>query len=87
MHCQQKNVGLGGGLQNPARGFEPVELRHRHVEQDDIGLESQRQLNSFAPVCGFAAQFPVRMRFQQRTQAASNCGMIVGDQNATACHD
>ena len=61
VHRQQKDLRVGSFFEDLTCRFEAVDLRHRHVQQDDIGPEAQRLRDCFASVGSLAAQFPLRM--------------------------
>src|SRR5688500_18358605 len=50
-HDDRDRLGLGVGLET-LEHLEPVELRHQHVEQDQVGLLAHRRLEAFFAVAG-----------------------------------
>ena len=70
-----------GGADLPRR-FEPVQLRHRQIENGDVRHQMRRHLDRLAAGRGFAADLPFRLLFEELAQTATNHIVIVGDENA-----
>ena len=72
----------GIAVEDLARGFDAIEMRHGDVHHHDGGLLLGGDLDGFAPVGGFAHHFKIFVALQQQAQAGAHHRMIVGEQNA-----
>jgi hypothetical protein len=71
----------------PAGGLDAVQLGHRDVHDDDVGLQLLGQPDGFPAVAGLAGDLHVGLRLQDHPKAVTDHGVIVSQQDADALHD
>ena len=86
MRRQDENTGRRCGRDDPARGVQSIELRHRQVEYHDVRLELGRQSNRIPAVGRFRRHHPTGYLGKFRRHAASEEFVIIRDQNAHGLH-
>ncbi len=62
------------------RIFQPIQVRHSDVQDDDVGLELLCLLDSFPPIARFGTNLPLGMGFQQCAETAAHDFVIISDQ-------
>ena len=65
-----------------ARGLQPVDARHRDVEQHEVGMVLRARMQRFAPIARFGDQFDPGLFGEQVAQAFAREGFVVGDQHS-----
>ena len=68
-------------LGEAAGRLDPVELRHPHVHQDDVGQQPQRLVDAGAAVVGLADDLDVLLGVEHRRQAAADQRLVVDHQH------
>ena len=86
MHAEDKDAGIGDPLDNLARCFDAVQQRHADVENGDIRSMCDRFLDCGPAVTRFCYDGPLRLFFEQLTQALAHEHMIVGEQQPQLRH-
>src|ERR1700693_381224 len=76
---EQNDFDLRLQLVNGPRGFNPIQLRHGNIHNDDVGIEIARHTNSGNAVFRFAHKFPFRRSVQDGLNATANKGVIIND--------
>jgi len=62
--------------------FEPVEVRHADIHQHDVREEAAGEVDRFPAVGRFAGELQVVFGGDQGGEAASDGGLVVGDEDA-----
>jgi hypothetical protein len=65
-----------------ACALDPVDARHAHVHQHDVGLELGRALGRLGAVAGLADHLEVRLAGQDHAKPGAHQALIVGEQDA-----
>src|SRR5258705_12557629 len=65
---------------------EPVDLRHLHVEQDEVGLERFDRLDRRLAVGAVTNGFELRILADQLAQPCAGQGLVVDDEHTQAVH-
>jgi len=63
---------------------EATRVRHRNVQQQQVGLQPLRERDRRDAVLGFADQLDSVYRSQDQAHRVTHDGMVVGDQNPAA---
>ncbi len=63
-----------------ARGFEPVQLRHRHVEDHDVGPQALREIDGLAAILGLPDDAPAGDLLEGARDALANELVVVRDE-------
>ena len=68
--------------------MQPVDLRHGHVEDDDVGVELLVELDGLGAPARLADHLDVELVFEDAAESLADQRMIVGEQDAdtTRCH-
>src|SRR6202000_2619146 len=67
--CEHEDLGGVATAGDPSGRFNPVELRHADVHQDDVRVEITRQCDGLQPIGGFADDVDVRFVVQDHSEA------------------
>jgi hypothetical protein len=79
---QHQHGGLTAALgDDPARGLQPVEIRHLDVHQHDARPPRARQVDRIAPVGSLADYGDAGLRLEDRAEAGAHEGLVVGDEH------
>ena len=81
MHGEHENFRGRHGPPDLACGLEAVHLRHRDVEDDDIGVEFRRFGHRFASGRRFAADNPLGIRLEEDAHTLSHDFVIIRDED------
>jgi uncharacterized membrane protein YbhN (UPF0104 family) len=73
--------GLPGPADQPG-SFQPVQVRHPDVHEDDIGLCLPRQRDRLGAVAGLTDDLEVRRGVNEHAETAAYEGLVVGHDNA-----
>ena len=84
--ADEDNLGVRQVSQNSACGIQSIHARHGDIHQNNLRVHLDRFLNCLGSVGRLATNAPARMFFNQRSQAAAHCGMIICDQNFDGAH-
>jgi hypothetical protein len=76
--CQDDYLELRIVLHQLASRIQAVEARHSDIHNHDVGFEALGHLHRFAPVRGFATNFPAFVFEKQSTQSPTHNLMIIG---------
>ena len=76
----------GSARDDPARGFDTVQLGHGHVHHYDIGTQLLGKFHGFASIGRLADNLHVGLRAQDHFEALPDHGMVVSQQDASAFH-
>ncbi len=82
MHRQHQDARLWQQLLHLARRLDAIQLRHRDIHQDDVGLQALRLGYRLASIARLAHNLDVRLHAQHHLQACPQNGMVVGKQHA-----
>ena len=82
-----EDAGGGGLAADVARGVEAVEVRHGHVEGDDIGLEFGRFLGAFASVGRLTDDGDVIFAFEDHDKRFAHHAVIVNNEDCGLLHN
>ena len=78
VHGKSQHARLRRHFGQAARGFDAVELRHRHIHHTHIRLQFFRLFHRLAAIGDFCHDFHVPLRGQNHAEALTNDGVIVG---------
>src|SRR6266851_3952773 len=79
---EDEHLGPRRGLDDLARGLEPVQLGHADVQHDHVGLQRDGLLHRLSAVGRLAHHFQAALSLEQRAQPFAHHLMIVGDDDA-----
>src|SRR5713226_2857125 len=79
---QHDHFGLGQVTSDLTNGFDPVQARHRQVDDGDVGPQLVGQLDCHLAILSLGDYFDVAHRFETQTHALADDRVIVGEQNA-----
>ena len=65
-----------------ASGFDPVEVRHAHIQKRDVWPCVSGKVDGFDPVCGLAHHGDVGLVFQDGGEPGADERLVVGNQDA-----
>ena len=82
IHAQDEDARAGELLQDLARHLEAVHLRHRHVEDDHVGLLGAQDVERLGAVAGFAHDEDVLFVLENPPEALADQGVIVDEDDA-----
>ena len=82
VHGEEEDEELRVLLLELLRGLDPVDGRHRDVEQDQIGLQGLDQAQRLGSIFRLADELEIRIRSEQRPETRADHGMVVSDQDA-----
>src|SRR5260370_36554175 len=85
MHAEEDDLDLRVGLPDLTGGLDPVEQRHGHVGDDQIGLELLGGFHHGASIRHYA--YDLEIMLQDTTQAFGDDRMVIGQQHGSALHD
>ena len=71
-----------GQRRQVARHLEPVDARHAHVEQHDVGRELVDHVDGLLAIAGFPGDFEFAGLRQHRTQAFARRRLVIDDEHA-----
>ncbi len=82
MHRQDQDPGVRIRLRYLLCRFKTIELRHGYIHDYGIRLQLLAQPQRFPTVLGFAADFPVVLRFQDSTDTLPHDFVIIDNQDS-----
>ena len=65
-----------------ARRLDPVELRHAHVHQHDMGAQAERLGDCLLSVCGLADDLHALLGVEDHAKAGPDERLVVDDEDA-----
>src|SRR5262249_58356175 len=80
---QPDDFRVGRGLADARKGLEPVDPRHREVEQDEVGQQAPRELDRLLAVLGLAGDREA-VPLEQRRKRSPRDRVVVDDQDPHA---
>ena len=69
------------------RGLEAAEIRHRDVEEDDVGLQLLAAVDGLPAVLGLAHDLDVVGLLEEGPHALAHEGVVIGDDDARPSHE
>src|SRR2546427_5725036 len=86
MHREDEDPDRRVERRGPARDLEPVQPRHAHVQQDDVGAESLGEPQRLLAVAGLARDFDALETLQKTPDAGPHERVVIGQQHADRLH-
>ena len=63
-------------------GFYPPQIRHRHIEDDQVGSDFVQDTQKFQAIANFSRYFQVGVFLQNQPQAVADKHMVIGQNHA-----
>jgi len=78
---QDDDTRARAGGREPSRGFDPVELRHPHVHEDHVGVETECELHGLGAVLGLPDDVNVVSRLEDHPEPTPDERLVVGEES------
>ena len=85
VHADDEDANLGQPSHDLPSGVDPVEPRHRDVQDGDMRLELQRSAHGFGAVTGFSHDLPPGLLLEHASQTLTEQRVIVRDARCGPC--
>src|SRR5262245_62560200 len=86
MHAQDQQADRRQATHDLARGLDAVQERHADIQDDDVGLKSERFLDSLTAVAGLGDDFPPGLLLENLAEPLTHQRVIVTDEDTQPTH-